>query len=101
MGAGVALGCELMENLCALWAALPTYIKEALRILLGVSPKPTRTLRGLPKGKPLIHAFYFPHRKDTGVPQGLEVPALLSFLHRLHRTRRLGGAVRPLLVGQP
>ena len=78
-------GCELVEIIVLFGAALPTYIKEGLRILLGVSPKPTRTLRGLVKGKPLFLAFYFPHGKETGVPVEQGVPLLLSFPSPLDR----------------
>ena len=73
---------------------------DFIRILLGVSPSPNRTLRGLPKGKPLILAFYFPLGKETGDPQGLGVLALLSFLLN---PRAIGRGRRPLspTAGRP
>ena len=101
MGAGVGAGLRARGKLVCSMGSPATYIKEAVRNLLGVSPNPTRSLRGLPKGKPFILAFYFPHEKETGVPQGLGVPALLSFLLSLHRARHLGGGGAPLLVRRP
>ena len=44
-GSGGVRGFGAAWNLCALRQPLPTYIKEGVRNLLGVSPSPSRTLR--------------------------------------------------------
>ena len=43
-GAGGVRGFGAAWNLCTLRQPLPTYIKEGVRNLLGISPSPSRTL---------------------------------------------------------
>ena len=72
-----------------------------VRILVGVSPNPTRTLCGLPKGKPLILAFLFSTWEGNRSSAGTRSPTPPLLPLHLHAIGRGAAPPLPPTVGRP